>query len=321
MYKAFTKIFEEENNSMNVQSIKETTIPYYGVSKEERREKTSVAINEKDVMKADGGVVYESSRFDGGLIVSVEGASVRSTTSNQQLQSRLSSLGFYNGPINGDLSTDLSKKAITNFQKVYGLTANGVVDNTMTNKLNEVNTMYSKLSTSTALTNLASSSKLNLDSTEKQNLAKIWTFFRLGMGLTKNQAAGVCGNLYAESKFSPNNAQDSSYPGDHNSNYQFSVSDSVGYGLEQWTEESVKTTLKNTASGMGLQVSDLNAQLATFRKEIESTRTPEWKKVLANSSYSEVSDTFLEQIEKPTYYNYAERRAYSKEIYSALSAF
>ena len=53
-----------------------------------RCRKTSVAINEKDVMKADGGIVYKSSRFDGGIIVSVEGASVRSTTSNQQLQSK-----------------------------------------------------------------------------------------------------------------------------------------------------------------------------------------------------------------------------------------
>lgn len=303
---------------MNVQSINATNTVYYGVGKEENA--SAPESTEKAIWGAIGGVIYEGSNLEENLVSGVVGIAA-STSSNQQLQSHLSSLGFYSGPINGDFTTDLSKKAVTNFQKVYGLTANGVMNNTTISKLNEVNTMYSRISSSSALTGLASSSKLNLDSIEKKNLAKIWTFLRVGMGLTTNQTAGVCGNLYAESRFASDNAQNSSYPGDHNTNYKFSVSDSIGYGIEQWTVSEVKTTLKNTANDMGLQVSDLNAQLATIRKEIVSTRTSDWKKVLANSSYNAVSDSFLDNIERPSTKNYSERRNYSKQIYNALKTF
>ena len=68
--------------------------------------------------------------------------------------------------------------------------------------------MYSRVSTGKELTALASNSNLGLDYIEKQNLAKIWTFLRVGMGFTKNQAAGICGNFYNESKFSSDNAQE-----------------------------------------------------------------------------------------------------------------
>mgnify|MGYP000717350337 CR=1 FL=1 len=69
------------------------------------------------------------------------------------------------------------------------------------------------------------------------------------MGFTKNQAAGICGNFYNESKFSSDNAQEQKggkYKNDHDSGYTFSTDDKVGYGIEQWTVPDVKKTLKNT---------------------------------------------------------------------------
>ena len=184
--------------------------------------------------------------------------------------------------------------------------------------------MYSRVSTGKELTALASNSNLGLDYIEKQNLAKIWTFLRVGMGFTKNQAAGICGNFYNESKFSSDNAQEQKggkYKNDHDSGYTFSTDDKVGYGIEQWTVPDVKKTLKNTAKEMGVNVSDINAQLATVRKEIEKTRINDWKAVISKTTYNEVSDAFLDNVEKPKQKNYAQRRAYSKKIYDALKNF
>lgn len=304
---------------MKVQTIDVTGFKYYGISKEEAAVKTEV--EQKIQEEENGGVVYERDNTRENLVAGVMVTPASTLASDQQLQSQLVALGFYNGPINGDFSTELSKKAVTNFQKVYGLTANGTLNNTTRNKLSEVNTMYSKIMNSTDLTNLVSSAKLNLDSIEKRNLARTWTFLRVGMGFTTNQTAGICGNLYAESRFASDNAQDSSYPGDHNSNYTFSTGDGIGYGLEQWTEKSVKTTLKSVVNDMGLSVSDLNAQLGTIRKEVVSTRVSDWKKVLAKSSYSDVSDVFLDNIERPEKKNYTARRNYSKQIYDALKKY
>ncbi len=49
--------------------------------------------------------------------------------------------------------------------------------------------MYSRVSTGKELTALASNSNLGLDYIEKQNLAKIWTFLRVGMGFTKKSSS------------------------------------------------------------------------------------------------------------------------------------
>lgn len=267
------------------------------------------------------GVIYEKTNVNADAVVSVEGASVKTLSNNQQIQSALSGLGFYNGPMDGNLTSDMCKKAITNFQTVYGLTANGIMNSSTQSKLDAASTMKSNVVVSSKFTNLTSSSKLNLDATEKQNFARTWAFLRVGLGCTTNQAAGICGNLYNESKFASDNAQDGKYPGDHNSGYQFKVDDQVGYGLEQWTVASVKKTLKDTATEMGLDVSDVNAQLATIRKEVTSTRISDWKKVFAKTSYKDVSDMFLDYIERPAKKNYEERRNFSKQIYEALNTF
>ena len=302
------KVQLADTAGITYQGVKETETAAVSIAKENRAERDDTA------------VIYERSNTEAAVFSSAK-AAAGASMSNQQVQSSLSALGFYNGPINGDLSTSLSKKAVKNFQRVYGLSANGSMNSSTRNRLKEINTMYNKVATSKELTALASRSKLNLDSSEKKNLARVWTFLRAGMGFTKNQAAGICGNLYEESHFATDNAWNGKYPGDHNADYSFKVSDGIAYGLEQWMDESVKKTLKKTADEMGLSVSDINAQLATIWKEVESTRVKDWKAVLAKSSYNDVSDIFLDKIERPRDKPYAKRRSSSKKIYDALKNF
>lgn len=314
---------------MNVQSVSITNTPYYGGRKEELANASlELEVKPRVAEEENGGVVFERSSTENVLASTAVKAAATPTTDKRKLQSYLSALGFYKGPIDGNFSSDLSKKAVKNFQTVYGIKADGNLNKKTMDKLNEVNTMYSKVLNSSELSKLASSS-LWLDRVEKDNLAKVWTFFRVGMGLTTNQTAGICGNLHGESRFSTDNAQKitdkdtgkKKYQSDHDSDYKFDAEDEIGYGLEQWTDESVKKVLQKTAKDMGLSVSDLNAQLATFRKEITSTRKDYWSKALAKSSYRDVSDKFLENVENPKIKNYAERREYSKKIYDALKSF
>lgn len=68
---------------------------------------------------------------------------------------------------------------------MYGLNVDGKMTDKTRKKLQEVHNMYSRVSTGKELTALASNSNLGLDYIEKQNLAKIWTFLRVGMGFTK----------------------------------------------------------------------------------------------------------------------------------------
>lgn len=125
------------------------------------------------------GVIYEKTNVNADAVVSVEGASVKTLSNNQQIQSALSGLGFYNGPMDGNLTSDMCKKAITNFQTVYGLTANGIMNSSTQSKLDAASTMKSNVVVSSKFTNLTSSSKLNLDATEKQNFARTWAFWEL----------------------------------------------------------------------------------------------------------------------------------------------
>lgn len=58
-----------------------------------------------------------------------------STWSNQNIQTALINLGFYSGPANGNLNSDLMRIAIGNFQTVYGLNKTGAMNQTTLSKL------------------------------------------------------------------------------------------------------------------------------------------------------------------------------------------
>lgn len=82
---------------------------------------------------------------------------------------------------------------------------------------------------------------------------KIWNFL-IGKGFSKAGAAGLMGNLFAESGLNPKNLQnsfekklghtDDSYTAAvDNGTYSNFVKDSAGYGLAQWTYWSRKQNM------------------------------------------------------------------------------
>lgn len=103
------------------------------------------------------------------------------------------------------------------------------------------------------------------------NEERIWNYL-IGKGLSKAGAAGLMGNLYAESGLSPTNLQDTcerklgftdtSYTAAvDNSSYTNFVHDSVGYGLAQWTYWSRKQNMLEFAKAASKSIGDLETQL------------------------------------------------------------
>ena len=96
----------------------------------------------------------------------------------------------------------------------------------------------------------------------------IWKYLK-SQGLSDAGAAGLMGNLYAESGLRPNNLQnvyekklgltDDAYTAAvDNGSYTNFVRDSAGYGLAQWTFWSRKQNLINFAKKQKTSIGDLN---------------------------------------------------------------
>ena len=138
---------------------------------------------------------------------------------------------------------------------------------------------------------------------------KIWNRLK-DAGMNDCGAAGMMGNLYAESGLKPNNLQNS-YNRKFNitdedytalvdgCNYPDFVTDKAGYGLAQWTFWSRKQGLLNFTRARGVSIADLEAQLDFLMKELSEG----YKGVLATlrtaRTVAEASNVVLMQFEKP----------------------
>lgn len=145
-------------------------------------------------------------------------------------------------------------------------------------------------------------------STPGNNEKAIWNFL-IGKGLNAYAAAGIMGNLYAESVFNPRNLQSSSEKKLGLSDDEYTaavdagtytnfVKDCAGYGLAQWTYYTRKQGLLNKAKAAGKSVGDLNIQLSFLWEELQG-----YKKVMqqlkAAGSVAEAASAFMIGFERP----------------------
>ena len=138
---------------------------------------------------------------------------------------------------------------------------------------------------------------------------KIWNAL---LGLTDGNAcgaAGLMGNLYAESALNPRNLQqsfekklgmtDDSYTDAVDSGaYANFVHDGAGYGLAQWTYWSRKRNLLSYAQKCGASIGDLDMQLAFLTAEIKGYASV-WCVLRSATSVREASDAVLLHYERP----------------------
>ena len=141
----------------------------------------------------------------------------------------------------------------------------------------------------------------------EDNSKKIWDFL-VTNGLTKIAAAGLMGNLHAESGLKPDNLQNSYNKKFNMTDEQYTSivnskmysrdafsKDKAGYGLAQWTFWSRKQALYDFTVSRGFGINDLNKQLEFLMTEIRGL-IPRLNNA---KSVQEASDIILTQYEKP----------------------
>lgn len=164
------------------------------------------------------------------------------------------------------------------------------------------------------------------------NAQKIWGRL-ISAGLTPEGAAGLLGNLQAESGLNPRNLQnsfekklgftDESYTAAVDSgSYAGFVHDGAGYGLAQWTYSSRKAALLAYAKARGRPVGDLDTQVGYLLQELQSLFPAVLRLLRATDSVREASDCVLLQFERPANQsadNCARRAALGQEFYDKFA--
>ena len=160
----------------------------------------------------------------------------------------------------------------------------------------------------------------------------IWAFLT-GKGLNAYAAAGLMGNLYAESGLNANNLQnsyskkfnmsDAEYTAAvNNGSYTNFVHDKAGYGLAQWTYYSRKQALFDYAKAAAASIGDLNMQLAFLWQELQGYKSV-MKVLKAATSVRAASDAVLTGYEKPADQSEAvqkKRAEYGQKYYDKYAA-
>lgn len=135
------------------------------------------------------------------------------------------------------------------------------------------------------------------------NETTIWNFLKSN-GLNDYGAAGLMGNLFAESGLKPNNLQNS-YESVLNMNdnayvsavdsgkYTNFANDRAGFGLAQWTYPSRKQALLSFCKAAGVSIGDLEAQLKFLLKELSESFPAVLKVLKGAMSVREASNAVL----------------------------
>ena len=129
-------------------------------------------------------------------------------------------------------------------------------------------------------------------------------------GMTPAGAAGLMGNLYAESGLDPCNLQNTSEKklGLTDAAYTAAVDagtytnfarDSAGYGLAQWTYWSRKQNLHDFAKSAGKSIGDLEMQLNFLMKELRERYRAVLSILETAAAVREASDAVLLNYERP----------------------
>ena len=140
----------------------------------------------------------------------------------------------------------------------------------------------------------------------------IWNFLK-SKNLTDFAAAGIMGNLQAESALRSNNLEDSrnaSLGSDEeytrnvdNGTYLNFITDNAGYGLAQWTSSDRKRKLYNLCKANNKSISDLTCQLVLLYEELNSLKILD--QLQKANNVKDAAVIFLTKFEKPAGYNKA----------------
>lgn len=194
-----------------------------------------------------------------------------SLTKLSTVKSQLAELDFYdqNGKekidpldITGKNITNNYVEGLRNFSRLYNVEFSSENIDKVLGKLKEANDMYHQV------VNKVVEKKVDSETVVPEqsiSFGKMWTFFKLGMGVSDKVAAALMGNSFAESRLNEGQVQSTAKDPD---NYQYQLSDGIGYGLFQWTYPSRKNSLIEIAKSMNMGINNINAQLEILKNEV-----------------------------------------------------
>lgn len=110
---------------------------------------------------------------------------------------------------------------------------------------------------------------------------EILNFFT-SKGLSPQQAAGIVGNLYVESKFNTNAVGDNG----------------TAFGIAQWRKDR-QDGLRRFAASRGTSASDLNTQLEYIWKELNSSHKRAYQRLLGSKTAKDATLAFSDLYEIP----------------------
>ena len=164
------------------------------------------------------------------------------------------------------------------------------------------------------------------------NAQKVWDKL-ISAGLTPAGAAGLMGNLYAESGLRPDNLQNSCEKrlGYSDADYTAAVdcgayacfvTDGAGYGLAQWTYPSRKAALLAYARARGRSIGDLDMQVGYLLQELQSLFPAVLRLLRTTDSFWDASNIVLLEFERPankSVANCARRVGFAQEFYDKFT--
>ena len=188
-----------------------------------------------------------------------------------EVRQQLTDLDFYdvNGKEKID-ALDISKQdktnnyveGLRNFCRLYNVKFSSDNMGEVVGKLKEADDMYHQV-VGKVKNNMINNE--DIKGKRVESFGKMWTFFKLGMGVSDKVAAALMGNSFAESRLNEGQVQSTAKDQD---NYQYQLSDGIGYGLFQWTYPSRKNSLIEIARSMNMGINNINTQLETLKNEV-----------------------------------------------------
>lgn len=145
-------------------------------------------------------------------------------------------------------------------------------------------------------------------------------------GMTPQGAAGLMGNMSAESAMRANNSQDSYGWSDEdytaavdNGTYGHFVRDAIGYGLCQWTSHTRKAALLAFAVERGASIGDEAMQVDFAVRELKSDYPGLWAYLCSTDDWYEAAARVCREFERPAVNNIAVRAGHAKEYFETYN--
>lgn len=241
-----------------------------------------------------------------------------------EVKQQLTDLDFYdvNGKEKID-ALDISKQdktnnyveGLRNFCRLYNVKFSSDNMGEVVGKLKEADDMYHQVVDKVSNEYIV---KEKIYGSRVETFGRMWTFLKIGMGVSDTVAAAIMGNSFAESRLNECQVQNTVI---HPDSYQYKLNDNVGYGLFQWTYPSRKNDLINISESMNMGINNVNAQLETLKDEVlySSDHKDMWVKMNNTNNCDEATTLFFDNYEGVNDNSLEVRKKAAREILNIMN--